>query len=309
MKNLVKNRSEIIFCYDIKDANPNGDPLDNNKPRIDEETGENLVTDVRLKRTIRDYMFEYKEYNGLGDNDIFVREIVYDDKNGFINDGKRRSKDFKEDSKIILDTCADIRMFGGVLPLTKDSITFTGPVQFQMGRSMHRVNNQFIKGTGAFASGEKKKQSTFREETLLSYSFINFYGIINEKAGEKTNLSNGDVNLLMEGIWEGTKNIISRSKFGQMPRLLIKINYNKKGFYIGDINKSIKLVSDKEDEAIRGLEDFVINIDEIKRLLVKHEDKIESVEYLIDDRLNLVMGEKSINIDELLKGKMKEIKY
>ena len=63
-------------------------------------------------------------------------------------------------------------MFGGVLPLSKDSITFTGPVQFRMGRSMHRVNNQFIKGTGAFASGEKKKQSTFREENLLSYSFI-----------------------------------------------------------------------------------------------------------------------------------------
>lgn len=309
MKNLVKNRSEIIFCYDIKDANPNGDPLDNNKPRIDEETGENLVTDVRLKRTIRDYMFEYKEHNGIGENDIFVREIVYDEKNGFINDGKKRSKNFKEDANIILNTCADIRMFGGVLPLSKDSITFTGPVQFRMGRSMHRVNNQFIKGTGAFASGEKKKQSTFREENLLSYSFINFYGIINEKAGEKTNLSNGDVNLLMEGIWEGTKNIISRSKFGQMPRLLIKINYSKKGFYIGDINKSIKLISDKEDEAIRGLEDFVINMDELKRLLTKHEDKIESVEYLIDDRLKLVIGEKNINIEELLEGKMKEIKY
>ena len=309
MMNLVKNRSEIIFCYDIKDANPNGDPLDNNKPRLDEETGENLVTDVRLKRTIRDYMFEYKGYNGIGDKDIFVREIVYDDKNGFINDGKKRSKDFKEDAKIILDTCADIRMFGGVLPLTKDSITFTGPVQFRMGRSMHRVNNQFIKGTGAFASGEKKKQSTFREENLLSYSFINFYGIINEKAGEKTNLNNEDVNLLMEGIWEGTKNIISRSKFGQMPRLLIKINYSKKGFYIGDINKSIKLISDKEDEAIRGLEDFVINVDELKRLLKKYEDKIESVEYLVDDRLNLVIGEKNIQIEELLEGKMKEIKY
>lgn len=309
MENLVKNRSEIIFCYDIKDANPNGDPLDNNKPRLDEETGENLVTDVRLKRTIRDYMFEYKGYNGLEDKDIFVREIVYDDKNGFINDGKRRSKDFKEDAKIILDTCADIRMFGGVLPLSKDSITFTGPVQFQMGRSMHRVNNQFIKGTGAFASGDKKKQATFREENVLSYSFINFYGIINGKAGEKTNLSNGDVNLMIEGIWEGTKNIISRSKFGQMPRLLLKVNYNKQGFYIGDINKSIKLVSEKEDDAIRGLEDFVINADELKRLLVKYEDKIESVEYLVDDRLNLVIDNKRIEIEELLEEKMKEIKY
>ena len=55
--NTIKNRSELLFLYDIRDANPNGDPLDSNKPRMDEETSINLVTDVRLKRTIRDYLF------------------------------------------------------------------------------------------------------------------------------------------------------------------------------------------------------------------------------------------------------------
>ena len=57
---IVKNRSEILFLYDITDANPNGDPVDENKPRVDEETGVNIVTDVRLKRTIRDYLYDYK---------------------------------------------------------------------------------------------------------------------------------------------------------------------------------------------------------------------------------------------------------
>ena len=46
---MIKNRQEILFLYDVTDANPNGDPLDENKPRIDEETGINIVTDVRLK--------------------------------------------------------------------------------------------------------------------------------------------------------------------------------------------------------------------------------------------------------------------
>ena len=55
----LKNRSELVFLYDIRDANPNGDP-DENKPRIDEETGINIVTDVRLKRTIRDYLHKFK---------------------------------------------------------------------------------------------------------------------------------------------------------------------------------------------------------------------------------------------------------
>ena len=56
----VINRSELIFLYDVQYANPNGDPLDDNKPRIDPSTGINLVSDVRLKRTIRDYLNDFK---------------------------------------------------------------------------------------------------------------------------------------------------------------------------------------------------------------------------------------------------------
>ena len=54
MSELISKRSELLFLYDVKDINPNGDPLDENKPRIDEETMENLVSDVRLKRTVRE---------------------------------------------------------------------------------------------------------------------------------------------------------------------------------------------------------------------------------------------------------------
>jgi len=72
---MIKNRQEILFLYDVTDANPNGDPLDENKPRIDEETGINIVTDVRLKRTIRDYLYDYKGFDGSNGKDIFVREI------------------------------------------------------------------------------------------------------------------------------------------------------------------------------------------------------------------------------------------
>jgi len=309
MEKLVKNRSEIIFCYDIKDANPNGDPLDSNKPRIDEETGFNIITDVRLKRTIRDYFFAYKGFNGGNGKDIFVRETFADKEKGIIKDGKGRAKDFKENAGEIIKNCIDIRLFGGVLPLTNDSITFTGPVQFQMGRSMHKVNPSYIKGTGAFASGEGKKQATFREEYMLSYSFINFYGIINENAAKNTQLTEDDIKLLIEGIWEGTKNLISRSKFGQMPRLLIKVNYNAEGFYIGDINKAIKIKSEKSDEAIRGVEDFQIDLSDLKTLLEKNKDKISSVEYKVDERLKFVDKQNNIDIKDLLSGKMTEIRY
>ncbi len=277
------NRSELIFLYDIKDNNPNGDPIDQNKPRIDEETGINIVTDVRLKRTIRDYLHEYR---GL---ELFVREIR-DDK-GNVQDGKKRAKDFGKDKKEIIENvlkeCIDVRLFGATIPLDKDSATFTGPVQFNMGRSLHRVEVKRIKGTGAFASGEGKDSKTFREEYILPYSLIGFYGIINEKAAEHTNLAQEDIDLLLEAMWNGTKNLISRSKIGQVPRLLIKVNYKENSFHIGDLIKTIKLESDKADEEIRDVEDFVLNIDDFIKVMESNKEKIDSIELKIDDRLNL----------------------
>jgi len=281
---IITKRSELLFCYDITDANPNGDPLDENKPRIDEETGKNFVTDVRLKRTIRDYLYEHKGFNGEDGKDIFVREKEIE--GGGLQDGKTRAKDFKESKDGILAKCIDIRLFGGVLPLSGDSITFTGPVQFKMGRSLNRVELRHIQGTGAFASQPGAKNRTFREEYVLPYSFIVFNGIINQNAAVHTGMTEEDADLLLDAIWNGTKNLISRSKFGQQPRLLIKVNYNQPNFFIGDLDKKIKMIADN-DLAVRGLIDFKLDIDELLKSFAGVEGKIEKIEYKIDSMLNL----------------------
>ena len=295
------NRSELVFLYDIKDNNPNGDPIDQNKPRIDEETGVNIVTDVRLKRTIRDYLHDYKG------KEIFVREIR--DEKGKVQDGKSRAKNFGKTKEEIIENvlkeCIDVRLFGATIPLDKDSATFTGPVQFNMGRSLHKVELKRIKGTGAFASGENKDNKTFREEYILPYSLIGFYGVINEKAAKETKLSEEDINMLVDAMWNGTKNLISRSKVGQTPRLLIKINYKEEYYHIGDLIKTIKLESDKEDEQIRDVEDYVLNMDKFIEILKANKDKIENVEIKIDQRLNTnvdlikALGESGIKTKEL----------
>ena len=88
MSTTIANRSELLFLYEIENANPNGDPLNENRPRFDNEDSTIIVSDVRLKRTIRDYLFEYKGYNGENGKDIFVRETEYslDDKT-YVSDG------------------------------------------------------------------------------------------------------------------------------------------------------------------------------------------------------------------------------
>jgi len=288
MSEPIKNRSELLFCYDVTDANPNGDPLDENRPRIDEETGTNFVTDVRLKRTIRDYFIEYKGYNGKDDKDVFVQEKYIDgDETKGIQDGKLRAKDFNNDKNRILQTCIDIRLFGGVLPLEKDSITYTGPVQFKMGRSKHKVEMKHIQGTGAFAGKAGAKQRTFREEYVLFYSFIAFHGIINQNAAKHTGMTIEDEALLLEAMWHGTKNLISRSKFGQQPRLLVQIIYKTPNYFIGDLDKKIKLVSPMNELKIRGLSDFSLDISALTEATEKCKNHIQEIRYQKDPELQM----------------------
>jgi len=312
----VNRRSEIVFLYDIKDGNPNGDPLDENKPRIDEETGINLVTDVRFKRTIRDHLYKFRG------NEIFVREIS--NENGSIQDAKMRARDFLtieepldsfETGKNIINEnlladCIDVRLFGGTVPLElkvkkgnkaeTGSITHTGPVQFKIGRSMHKVFMKHFRGTGAFASKEGASQKTFREEDFLPYSLISFYGIINENAAKDTKLSEEDINLLLDGMWNGTKNLISRSKVGQVPRLLFKVNYKEGNYHIGDLNNLFSLKSDLIDEEIRDISQVKIEVQRLVEVLGKNKDKIENAQLCRDGSIVFTYGGEEIDFEKSL---------
>lgn len=283
MSNIIQNRSEILFLYDVKYANPNGDPMDMNRPRIDEDSNHCLVTDVRLKRTIRDYFLE-KGYDGQTDanKDIFVR-----DEGGKPVTGKTRAEAYKDKDEFV-QKYVDVRLFGGVSAAAGKKFNLTGPVQFGMGKSLHPVKENFIKGTGAFATKEGAEQKTFREEYNITYGLIGFHGIINENAAKHTKLTDSDVNLLIEGTWNGTKDLISRSKKGHMPRLLVKVNYQS-GFYIGDLLETLELSvnNDKELGQIQDVSEYTLKTEKLNEVLQKHQDKILSVEVKIDDRLQL----------------------
>ncbi len=304
-------RSEIIFLYDISWGNPNGDPNDANKPRLDAETGINIVTDVRLKRTVRDELTA-KNY------EILVKDTQTEE--GSLADGKHRGTDFLPDSARVkaskkndkdkltkeeleefknnVKKCIDIRMFGCVLPsdIKNASLQFTGPVQFKMGYSMHPVKLEFVKGTGAFASGDGKDQKTFRQEYYLPYSLINFYGIVNDRAAVYTGLTEEDVTLLIDAIWEGTKNLITRTKAGQVPRFLLNVTYKEKNYYIGGLDKKIKFKYGMSGEAVRAIGDGIVELKELLDCLVKNKDKIDKVTLKVDSELKA-----DINLAEELK--------
>lgn len=316
----VNQRMEILFLYDIENANPNGDPNDGNKPRVDEETGKNIVTDVRLKRTVRDHLMQ-------SGKDIFVREKIYND-DGHIQDAKLRADDYLPDdaeklagmsaeqqkkaiSDNILAQCIDVRLFGATIPLelkvkkgkkddkVSSSLTYTGPVQFRMGKSLHEVKLDFIKGTGAFASKQGATRKTFREEYMLPYSLIGFYGIVNENAGKHTQLTQEDIISMKNAMWNGTKGLISRSKFGQMPRLLLSIRYKEPDFFIGELDNLIVLVSDMPDTKIRRPEDYKLDLTQLIERIDAAKDKIDSISFIADRKLRVCVGGKDTQLEDL----------
>lgn len=292
MSETIKNRSEILFIYDVTDANPNGDPVDENKPRIDEETGINFVTDVRLKRTIRDYLYDYKK------KEVFIRGII-DEKSQNLITKETRLESFKDD-KDLIEKCIDVRLFGATTAVKEKTMTLTGPVQFKYGHSLHKVDLTYIKGTTVMPSGQEKKQGTFTEKYILPYSLIAFYGVVNENAAQNQNinLTQEDVDLMLEAMWNGTKNLLSTSKAGQMPRLLVWIEHKEKNYHIGELDKMVHFISDKEDEEIRSLSDGTLDVTELINIIKRNIERINRIRYKVDERLRLSYNGETMALPE-----------
>jgi CRISPR-associated protein Csh2 len=213
--------------------------------------------------------------------------------------------------KYLFEEFIDLRLFGAALAVENISIWETGPVQFKFGRSLHKVKVDFYKGstTMPVEAGEGfekgKRQAEFTEEYRLPYSLICFYGVINENAAKNTGLTEDDVKLLLDGIWNGTKNLVTRSKIGQMPRFLLRIVYKKNGFHIGDLDKMVKLkkrggdLSEEEQVKIRDISEVEIDISELIEAIKRHKDKIDRIEFKADQRVQFTVNNETFTSKKL----------
>ena len=214
-----------------------------------------------------------------------------------------RLKDFK-DNEDLLKKCIDVRLFGATTAVKGKTMTLTGPVQFKYGRSLHRVDMTYVKGTTVMPSGQDKKQGTFTERYILPYSLIAFYGIVNENAAtrQKIELTEEDVLLMLEGMWNGTKNLMSTSKTGQMPRLLLQVVFKEENFHIGELDKRIKFITDKNEEEIRDIQDGKLEISELVEALKIYKESVETVNFKVDERLILAVDGKATSLKDALSG-------
>jgi CRISPR-associated protein Csh2 len=277
----ITNRYEMLFVYEAKDCNPNGDPLDENRPRTDPETGEATISDVRIKRTVRDYFVSLEpdvEKRLAAGREVLIRDTLKAD--GYLSEGKDRAEQFLteaakgkkgEEKRRLLESavlrgCIDARLFGATLPLGKNepSLQLTGPVQFSaFNRSLHRVSPTLVQQTAAYAGSDKGNQKSFAERWLLPYAAIAAYGVANETAAQTTGLSDADLDFLLQGLWQGTAALNTHSKLGHDPLLLVVAQY-RPGYRLGALPRRIAL-ADKtvEDTALRSTRDYRLDVGEL----------------------------------------------
>lgn len=219
MSNPIKNRYEFILLFDVENGNPNGDPDAGNMPRIDPETGYGLVTDVCLKRKIRNYIEIVKEDEpGFG---IYIKDDVplnVSDRKAYIHlnvdekDVKKAKKDNPNLDMQIRDfMCSnfyDIRTFGAVMTTfvkaALNSGQVRGPVQLSFARSVDPIVQQEVTITRVAITTEadaEKKGTEMGRKYIVPYALYRGEGYISANLARKsTGFSEEDLELLWEAI-------------------------------------------------------------------------------------------------------------
>ena len=164
----LKNRFDFVYLFDIQDGNPNGDPDAGNLPRVDAETGMGLITDVCLKRKVRNYVQVAK--NLSEGYDIFIKEkaILNNEIDKAHDDEEVRNAKDKTAAarKFMCKNYYDIRTFGAVMSTGKNAGQVRGPIQFTFARSIDPITTAERSTSNMFFNASKKRFRSSSEKPV-----------------------------------------------------------------------------------------------------------------------------------------------
>lgn len=219
MSEVIKNRYEFVLLFDVKDGNPNGDPDAGNLPRIDPETGNGLVTDVCLKRKVRNYV-------GLAKGEQPPFEIYVKEKAVLNRQHERAYKTYElkpkskklpkevEDAKKITGWMCknffDIRTFGAVMTTEVNAGQVRGPVQLAFGRSVDRVFTSEHSITRMAVTNERdlEKEKTMGRKFTVPYGLYRAHGFISAPLAQQTGFTEEDLQLF----WTALMNMFEHDR-------------------------------------------------------------------------------------------------
>lgn len=214
----LENRHDFVYLFDVKDGNPNGDPDAGNLPRVDAETGRGLITDVCLKRKIRNYVSLTN--NEQPPNDIYIKEKailnqVHEKAYESIGAGEELKSNSKRKGSAdsvnkarnwICQNFYDVRTFGAVMSTGVNCGQVRGPVQITFARSIDPVVSQehSITRMAVATKEEAEKQSgdnrTMGRKFTVPYGLYRCHGFVSAHLAQQTGFSEDDLELLLQAL-------------------------------------------------------------------------------------------------------------
>ena len=266
----LKNRIDFVYIFDVQDGNPNGDPDAGNLPRVDAETGMGLVTDVCLKRKVRNYIQTAK---GQADGyDIFIKEKAV--LNTLIDKAHddsevKDAKDKTEAARMYMcKNYYDIRTFGAVMSTGKNAGQVRGAIQLTFARSADTIATAEHSITRMAVATEKEAEKqggdnrTMGRKATVPYGLYVCHGFISANLAQQTGFSEEDLELF----WDALKNMFDVDRSAARGLMSAqKLIVFKHDSVLGNApaNKLFDLVKVKKvcDGAPRSFSDYTVTVD------------------------------------------------
>ena len=268
----MNNRYDFLYLFDCQDANPNGDPDAGNLPRLDVESGQGLVTDVCLKRKIRNYVA--MTHNGTERHRIYFTEgAVHNTQHKEAYDGIGEKPDKKVKPEIkdkatawMCQNYYDVRTFGAVMSTEVNCGQVRGPVQISFARSIDPIVSSEHAITRSSVTNEKdiEKERTMGRKFTVPYGLYKAQGFVNPFLAKQTGFTDADLELLFQSLENAFQfdQSAARPAGSMNPRKLIVFKHNNE---LGQApsHKLFEAVSIKKKESVelpRSFQDYETTI-------------------------------------------------
>lgn len=275
----LQNRHDFVFLFDIKNGNPNGDPDNGNMPRTDSDTQKGLVTDVAIKRKIRNYVD--LKYGGKPPHAIYMREKAILNNThgeayaalGLKAETKKLPKEenkARELTRWMCDNFYDIRTFGAVMTTEVNAGQVRGPVQLSFSESIDPVLPQEITITRSSVTNEKDaaKERTMGRKYIVPYGLYRCHGFVSASlagdATKGTGFSEDDLALLFEALCNMFEHDRSAARMEMNAQKLIVFRHDSA---LGNapaqaLFKRVKVTRNADVKVPRSIEDYSTTVDQ-----------------------------------------------